>query len=67
MSKVETITKRFESLFKKCNSLDVDEYEKVMFNIELLKKRYFNSKHKRKSNKLFEGISFREFINLHTI
>ena len=35
MSKVETITKRFELLFKKCNSLDVDEYEKVMFNIEL--------------------------------
>lgn len=67
MSKVESITQRFESLFKKCNSLDAHEYESVLFNVELLKKKYFNSKHKRKSHEMFERMSFTEFVNLHTI
>lgn len=62
MSQVENITQRFELLFKRCYGLNNSQYEKVMMNVELLKKKYFNSKFRKKDKKLFEHKTFKELI-----
>lgn len=62
MSKVETITNRLEYIFKNMRGLSNEEYEKVVLNIELLKKQYYIPKYKKKNIKLFERKSFKNFI-----
>lgn len=62
MSKVKSITTRFEQIFKQCKGLDNSNYEKVIMNVELLKKKYFNLKFKKNDKDLFEVKSFSEFI-----
>lgn len=60
--KVESITIKIESIFKQIKTLDNEEYEKVILNIQLLKKKYFSSKFKKESLSLFE-MSFKNFID----
>jgi hypothetical protein len=72
VSNVNNITNGFESLFKRCKSLNNSEYEEVIMNIELLKKLYFNPSFIKKNRDLFDGeMTFKELIfkneNLHTI
>lgn len=62
MSKVETISNRLEYIFKQMRGLSNEEYEKVVLNMELLKKQYYIPKFKKKNMKLFEHISFKDFI-----
>lgn len=62
MNKVESITSKLRSLFRQMKTLDNEEYEKVVMNIELLKKHYFSSKFQRRDADLLEG-KFRDLIN----
>ena len=63
MSKVSQITKRFEVLFLKLKSFSPKEYDKVMANIETLKRTKFKVQHKEDTTKLREDkMTFKEFI-----
>ena len=59
-----SINSKLENIFKQTRALNVDEYEKVILNIELLKKKYFNTKFKKSKTKLFECKSFNQIIDL---
>lgn len=59
---VESISIKLESIFKQMKTLDSEEYEKIVLNIELLKKRYFSSKFKKDSMSLFEK-KFKNFLD----
>ncbi|MGB6327904.1 MAG: hypothetical protein WBF48_03195 [Halarcobacter sp.] len=62
MTKVETISNRVAFLFKQMRSLSNEDYEKVILNIELLKKQNFIQKFKREEMSLFEYKTFKELI-----
>ena len=62
MSRVESITNKLETIFKQLKSCDTDEYEKVIMNIELLKKKHFITKFRNSTTKLLETPSFRDLL-----
>lgn len=62
MTKVDKITSKLESTFKTLNSLSSEDYNKVMFNIELLKKKYFKKRFKDTNTTLYEAKTFKAFI-----
>ena len=62
MNRVETITSKLDTIFKQVSGLSSEEYERVIFNIEILKKRYFQSKFKHSKTNLYESKTFKEFI-----
>jgi len=64
---VKELTKRAEVLFKQTKSLDADEYAHLMQNLELLKIKYFRTKHKDNSIDLLEvKLTFKEFVEILT-
>ncbi len=62
MSKVETISNRLENVFKQMRGLSNEEYEKIILNIELLKKKYYLPKFKKEEMNLFEYKTFKGFV-----
>ena len=58
---IHSINKKLESTFKQMRSLSNKDYEKVLFNMELLKKKYTLSKFRNSNRNLFE-MSFRELL-----
>mgnify|MGYP005996307479 CR=1 FL=1 len=62
MKKVKNITKKIDSIFKHLRGFEKEEYEKVLFNIELLKNKHYIKKYKKTETKLFEHKSFKSFI-----
>ena len=63
MNKVTNITKKIDSIFKQLKSFEIEDYEKVLFNIEILKKKHCIKKFKNNDTSLFEHKSFKSFIN----
>lgn len=63
MSKVIKITSRLDTIFKQIATLSNEDYNKVVFNIELLKKKYFKSKFKDKTT-LYESKTFKDLIEV---
>ena len=58
---VENISKKLEIVFTQMKNLSTGDYEKVIFNIELMKKKKFLSRFRKSDRKLFEG-SFKEYL-----
>lgn len=62
MAQVKTITSKLETIFKSLNSLSSTDYNKVIFNIELLKKHHFKKRFKNAHTTLYEAKTFKAFI-----
>mgnify|MGYP005995634697 CR=1 FL=1 len=63
MNKVNNITKKLDSIFKQVRNFEKEEYEKILFNIELLKKKHYMKKFKKTETRLFENKSFKNLID----
>lgn len=62
MKRTQNINRRLESVFREMRTLENHEYELIVMNIELLKKKYFLPKFRKEERSLFE-MSFRDFID----
>jgi len=51
---LNSLTTQLKNIMKKSRSLDPEQYKKLMFNIEVLKKEFYTMSHKEKKLTLFE-------------